>query len=599
MSTTPTTHPTGVIPLDDAATLADVFLQRIARTPEALAYRYFDAAQQCWRDISWAAAGRETARWRAALASEQLQSGDRVAMMLANGPEWVFFDLAAQSLGLVTVPLYTNDRLENAAYILNQTAARVLLIGNDIELPIASLRARAPSLQRLLVTGTPPPDSAACSVAEWLPASGAELCVSAIGTNSLATIVYTSGTTGRPKGVMLSHRNILWNIHAGLQGITVYHDDLFLSFLPLSHALERTIGFYLPLVAGAGVAFSRGIEQLAEDMSQIRPSILVAVPRIFERIYSKLRDVITHAPIWRRWLFSHTVNTGWRRFLHRQGRASETLEMHLWPIYERLVASQVKARFGGRLRLAVCGGAPLSGEVARLFIGLDIMITQGYGLTEAGPVVSVNRLDDNIPESVGPALPGIEVRIGANEELLTHSPSVMLGYWQNAEASAAVIDPDGWLHSGDKARMEGEHIIITGRLKEIIVLANGQKVSPADMETAITLDPLIEQAIIIGEGKPFLSALLVPESDAYQHLLQQLGLAPETAAEHPQMQQIMLQHVAKSLEAFPGYAKVLRVRLVFESWNVENGMMTPTMKLRRAKILAQHDNDVDALYQGH
>lgn len=591
---------TSILPLDDEASLAGVFQQRLSLTPEALAYRYFDPDAEQWIDLSWADAGRQVARWRAALQAEGLARGERVAMMLGNSVEWAFFDLAAQSLGLVTVPLYTNDRLENVAYILDHSGARLLLIGERIELSAEDLHERVAGLQRIVVAGRPAAaDSRALPLAEWLPETGPALELAPVGPNSLATIVYTSGTTGRPKGVMLSQRNILWDIHAGLGSIKIYPHDLFLSFLPMSHALERSIGFYLPMVAGAGVAFARSIALLAQDLQQVRPTVMIAVPRIFERIYGKLWDKIGDKPSLKRMLFTQAISIGWKRFEVLQGRRRPSPSIKLWPLYDRLVARKIKERFGGRLRFAVCGGAALSTEVAKLFIGLDICIAQGYGLTESSPVVSVNRLEDNLPESVGPALPGIEARIGEQDELLTRSPSVMLGYWRDEQATAEVIDAQGWLHTGDKASMEGKHILITGRLKEIIVLANGEKVAPGDIEMAISLDPLIEQALVIGEGKPFLSAILAPEPEAFAQFLNKHRLPPDATAEHPQLQQLLLARIAKRLLKFPGHIKIRRVCLTSEPWRVDNGMMTPTMKLRRGKILAQHSRVIDHLYTGH
>ena len=601
VSTEQTNERLDVIPLEAAATLADLFRERIRRSPDDLAYRQYDTASESWQDWSWAETGRQAARWRAALKSEGLQAGDRVAIMLRNCREWVCYDLAAQSLGLVTVPLFPNDRPDNCGYILEHADARLLLLeGAESWEDLTDVIKHLPALKQVYTLEPVPSDGEKPkTVAEWLPAEAGELEADPLDPDALATIIYTSGTTGRSKGVMLSHRNILWDIQAGLESIDVYRNDLFLSFLPLSHTLERSVGFYMPIMTGAGVAFARSIPQLGEDLQAIRPTAIVSVPRIFERVYGKLQAKLAGEPALARLLFQKAVDVGWQRFLHRQGRAPWSPALLLWPLLDKLVATKVRARLGGRLRFAICGGAALSADVARLFIGLDITIIQGYGLTEASPIVSGNPLYDNVPASVGPPLQGVEVRIGEQDELLTRSPAVMLGYWKDPDATAATIDAEGWLYTGDKGRMEGGHLYITGRLKEIIVLANGEKVPPADMEMAIALDPLFEQVLLIGEGRPYLSAMIVPEPDAFGALLQQLGLPPDTAYDHPRVLEAALEQVNKRIHDFPGYAQIFRVDLVREPWTVDNGFMTPTMKLRRNRILEHCATDVERLYKGH
>jgi long-chain acyl-CoA synthetase len=592
------------MPLDAAATLDGVLVERIRRTPRALAYREFDPVQGGWSDTSWAAMGEETARWRAALQREGLKAGERVAVLLRNCRAWACFDLAAQSLGLVTVPLYTNDRPDNIAYILDHSGTRLLLagIGDDAGWQgLGGALRQLPGIRRVITLGASGHlDSRCIPLGDWLPVSAGTLETRRIADpNGLATIVYTSGTTGRPKGVMLSHRNILWDIQAGLNVIPVYQDDIFLSFLPLSHTLERTVGLYLPLVSGSAVAFARSVPQLAEDLLAIRPSILISVPLIFERIHAQLQRWLAHQSTFTRHLFRQAVELGWQRFLYRQGRGHPSAALALWPLYDRLVAAKVRARLGGRLRLTVCGGAALPTAVARPFIALGIPILQGYGLTEASPVISGNRAEDNVPEGVGPPLPGIEVHIGDQDELLVRGSNVMLGYWQDPQATAAVIDSNGWLHTGDQACLEKGHLRIIGRLKEIIVLANGDKVAPGDMEQALMLDPLFDHALVVGEGRPFLAALLAPEPTALAELLDSLGLPADTALDHPRLLKAVLERVAKRLTHFPGYARIRRVSLVPQPWSVDNGLMTPTLKPRRSRILKQYADRLQRLYEEH
>jgi long-chain acyl-CoA synthetase len=595
-----------LIPLRDARTLDGLFLQRVRRSPDRVAYMSCQGGRE-WKTLSWRNMAGEVARWREALRRDALNAGERAAILLRNCPEWVIFDQASLSLGLVTVPLYTDDRPENAAYILRDSAARVLLVQDANRWKrLAAVLDDPKTLVRVVIFDDSAEarrvaehDPRVVTAADWLPEEGPPLNRRGADPDDLATIVYTSGTTGRPKGVMLSHRNLLTNAHAALTAVDCYQEDVFLSFLPLSHTLERTGGYYLPMMAGSTVAFARSVAQLAEDLQAVRPTALIAVPRIFERVYQRLVAQVQERPAILRWVFRTAVRAGWRSFERDQGRAAWHPLLLLWPLLRKRVASQVLAKLGGRLRIAVSGGAALPKEVARVFIGLGLPLLQGYGLTETSPVISVNRLVGNDPESVGPALRGIRVRIGEGEELLVKGPGNMLGYWNNHAATAKVIDPEGWLHTGDQARMgPAGHLYITGRIKDILVLSNGEKVAPADVEMAIALDPLFDQALVLGEGRSFLSALLVLNADLWTGLAQEYGLNPESAESlaDPHLVKDMLKRVRDCLRDFPGYAKIRRATLLLEPWSVENGLLTPTLKVKRGEVLKRYQEQVTRMY---
>ena len=526
-------------------------------------------------------------------------------MLLRNCREWVMFEQAALGLGLVVVPLYPNDRADNIAYIVQNAGVRLLVIEGlehwrtlsevspEIKHQFQGLL-RIISLQPMVDAHEPRLQA----VMEWLPAPGCELLARDAAPDALATIVYTSGTTGRPKGVMLSHHNILSNVAACIEGFPAYPDDLFLSFLPLCHTFERTVGYYSPMMGGATVAYARGIPVLAEDLLTLRPTAIVSVPRIFERIYGRIKAQIDAKSPLAQKLFNLTVEVGWSRFQYLQGRGPGRASHLLWPVLNKLVASKVMARLGGRIRLAVCGGAPLSLPIARVFLGFGLPLTLGYGLTETSPVISGNRFDDNDPASVGPPLSGIQVRIGENDELLTRSASVMMGYWENPDATDRIIDAEGWLHTGDKARIENNHIYITGRLKDIIVMANGEKVPPADMEMAIVMDPLFEQVMVIGEGRPYLSALAVLNAEHWAALASTLGLNPSLLQDKRACDAV-LKRLGAQLRSFHAYAQVRRVAMSPESWTVENGLLTPTLKVRRNRVMERYGDLVEKLYEGH
>ncbi len=594
-----------LISADVAVTLDRLFSERVKRTPDLVAYRDYNEQHNNWRDYTWAQIEREVARWQAALEKDGLRSGDRVAVMLRNSPEWVTFDQAALGLGLVVVPLYTQDRADNVAYILNDAGCKVLLIdGPERWQELSGVRGQLASLTRILAV-KPVPDSGEPrlkALAEWLPDEGGATRHVPGDPNALATIVYTSGTTGRPKGVMLSHRNILSNAEGACSVLVAGLDDVFLSFLPMSHTFERTCGYYLTIMTGSQVAYSRGIPLLAEDLQTIRPTLLISVPRIYERVYGRIRGALDEGSPARKRLFLLAVEVGYARFEHAQGRGPWRPSFVLWPLLNALVAKKILARLGGNLRAAISGGAALPPEISRVFLGLGLTVLQGYGMTETSPIAAANSPEDNVPASVGRAIPGVQLRIGDNNALMIKGLNVMLGYWNNPEATKAIIGPDGWLNSGDTARIdERGHIYITGRLKEIIVLSNGEKVPPVDMEAAIMRDPLFEQIMLLGEGKPYLSVVAVVSPQHWPKLCADQGLDPKSASslQAKAAGDAILKRIADQLKEFPGYAQVRRVTLAAEPWTIENGLLTPTLKLKRAKVMEKFNAAIDGMYAGH
>ncbi len=594
--------PTDIIPVEQAGTLYGLFRQRLKRSPHHAAYHSYSTEDKSWHDITWEEAATQVARWQDALEKESLEPGDRVAINLKNCKEWVFFDQAAMGLGLIVVPLYPDDRPDNIAYILHDADIKLLLLQS-----VAQWKRLAPSiseehnLKRVIINNNDDTELEEPTVysKQWLPENGGIIRDWDSDPHQLASIIYTSGTTGRPKGVMLSHHNMLSVAAGSLQFMAVLPDDIFLSFLPLSHTLERTAGYYLPMMAGAKVAYARGIPQLADDMLSVKPSIMIAVPRIFERIYARLHGQLAGKSVIAKTLFKLTSILGWLRFEYQQDRGRWRPSFLLWPIFDKLVASKVKARFGGNMRVIVSGGAALPEQVAKLFIGLDMCLLQGYGLTETSPVISVNSLDSNIPASVGRPLPGVAVMIGNNDELLVRGPGNMLGYWNNHKATSQTIDAQGWLHTGDQARIDDQgHIHIIGRIKDILVLSNGEKVPPGDIESAIIMDPIFEQALILGEGESYLAALLVLNSDLWFALAKEHGLDgfDHASLDNKALHSDIIKRLRELLHNFPAYARIRRVSLSLDAWTVDNALMTPTMKIKRSKVIEHHQTDIDKMY---
>ncbi len=534
-------------------------------SPERILYRQF--AEGGWRDVSVREIAAYAARWQAFLRAEGLARGDRVALCLKNGIHWVAADLGALGLGLVVVPLYADDNPENVAWCLENSGAR-LLVAESSRMAYA-LQAVAASLPRVLCLAADPGASHE-AVEAVLPRQGPAFEAAPLEDDVLATICYTSGTAGRPKGVMLTHGNILANVSACERLRLARSDDVFLSLLPLSHMFERTGGYYLPLAIGAKVAYARSVSQLAEDLASERPTLMFAVPRVFEKFAARVNEALAKSPAKKR-LFDLAVAAGGRA----QRREAGLADRIVLALLRDRVAGPVLAKLGGRMRFAVLGGAPLDPAIAWLFLGLGLPVLQGYGMTEASPVISVNRPEGNVPESVGMPLDNVEVRVAADGELLARGPSIMKGYWNNPEASAKSLDREGWLHTGDLAEIRDGRIFIRGRLKDVLVLSNGEKLPPQDVELAILGDGVFEQGILIGEGRPFLTLVAVTRETDEKDLIRRAN---------------------DRLKEFPRYIRVRRVVATREPWTVENGLLTPTLKVKRERVQGKFGSEIERAY---
>ena len=602
--------------LDAVRTLPELLAFRLARSPHGEAYRAFDATALQWKSTRWVEVGECITTWRNALLAMQLPRQARIAILLPNGLNAVCIDQAALALGLVPVPLHAIDNPGSIAYIVSDCEASVVMVSTLAQWrAIESVGKEMPVLKLVVVSA---PKAAASSslggsgvsvmsLADWLAAGqGVQHAGLEPSADDLAAIVYTSGTTGKPKGVMLTHGNVVSNVLAILQRVVPTDRDVFLSFLPLSHTFERTAGYYLAVAAGSCVAFARSVALLGDDLKAVRPTVLISVPRIYERVFAKLQESLVGSSFKAR-LFHVGQAVGWRRFCKAQslslgtgeGSAWSVLDLLLWPVLDRLVAGKLRAQFGGRVRVAVSGGAPLSHPVARCFLSLGLPLLQGYGMTETSPVVAANGVDDNDPATVGRALPGIEVRIGINRELQVRGPSVMKGYWKRPADTAQVLTSDGWLSTGDQADLQDGRILIMGRIKEIIVTSTGEKVPPGDLELAIAADPLFSQVLLVGENRPFIACVAVVNRAEWERMAAHLKLDPNNPAslDLPAVRQAALARIADQTRDFARYGVPRAVCLNFEPWTLENAMMTPTLKLKRNILLTRFASQIEAMYR--
>jgi long-chain acyl-CoA synthetase len=586
-----------------ARTIPGLFRERAVRSPDGVAYREWDPAAREWRGYSWREMAHLVRRYQAALSAAALEEGDRVAVLLPNGTDWVAVDIAAMASGLITVPIYSHDSLGNAAHILANSGARLMLLDTwEQWAALAAWRSRFPALRHVWVrqadTANAPHASASpavASLADTLSSTTEAIRESKLAADATATLIYTSGTTGPPKGVVLSHFAILWNCEAATRFIAPLPEDVFLSFLPLAHAFERTLGYYLPMMGGATVAYARSVDTLREDLRTIRPTVLLAVPRIYERVEESIRQESDRSLI-KGALVRLAAQIGWQRHEARQHRAPAPGlgPRLLWPLLDRFVARRLLGALGGRLRVTASGGASLPADTARFLLGLGLPLVEGYGLTEAAPVVTATRLNEIVPGSVGQPLHGLDIKLGPQDELLVRTPSVMKGYWQDEMATAAAIDREGWLRTGDIAEIHDGQVFIKGRLGERLALSTGEKVMASAVEAAIRRDTLFDQACVIGEGRPCLVAVISLNPRRWTSAASELGVdaqAPTTASA------AILQRINRLLYDLPRHAQVRAVHPVLEPWTIQQGVLTPTLKIKRQAVEERYASEIAALYE--
>ncbi len=595
--------------LDLVRVLPELLTHHLEKRADLPLFTFWKPAEKVWQTYTVKETHDEVTRWRHALAQTGLTKGDRCAMLLPNGINAILFDQSVLSNALVPVPLHAVDTAGSSSYIINDSGAKILVTGRLNRWEAIRDTEAHPTLKTVVITGDPVEthDDAGIRVIgldAWLTEGvGSELPAGPEPTD-LAALVYTSGTTGKPKGVMLTHRAILANVTGVLQNLCPEPDDVWFSFLPLSHTFERTTTYYTAMGCGNRVGFNRNIGLLADDLKVIRPSIMMSVPRIYEKIYDKIQDALVKKSPFVQKLFHTAVDVGYRRFCREnglpvQGGLLSLFDPLIGPLLDKKVGAGIRSIFGGRPRIFISGGAAFNPEVSRTFLGLGVNILQGYGMTETAPIMSVNKVGDNHPQTVGPALVNIEVRIGENDELQMRGPSLMSGYWNRPADTKAVFTEDGWLKTGDQADIFSDgHIRIKGRIKEIIVTSTGEKVPPADLEQALETDHLVSQAMAVGENRPYIAALVVLNSDQWKLLAQELKLDPKDPAslQTRAARQAVLRRVKAAAAGFPNYAVPRQVKLYLEPWTIENGLMTPTLKLKRGPMRSRFADDIDSLY---
>jgi len=542
-----------------------------------------------------------------------IRDGDRVCIMSRTRPAWLAADLGAMSLGAVTCPIYPSVEPNQAAFVINNVAAKLIFVENlQQAAKIEQVRGECPTLEHVVVIedrGRLPTGAISFDdifdlatvdpgeIREWTDAW------KGFGRDRVATIVHTSGTTANPKGVVLTHGNILHNYEAGIQAVDFTEHDTFLSFLPLSHMTERAAGQIVPLGRGCTIAYAEpAIERLAANMAEVRPTVMVAVPRLYERLYARVISTVEAAPPLRQKIFYWAQRLGARHYQNHVDGSEDGIWLKIqMKLADRLVFHKIRARTGGRVRYFVSGGAPLSREVGEFFYAMGMLILEGYGLTETAPLLSINRPDDFQFGTVGKPVAETQIRIDpANGEILARGPQVMVGYHNQPEETAAVIDAEGWFHTGDIGEIEpGGRILITDRLKNIIVLGNGKNVAPAPMEIAMLTSKYIAQTVVLGDNQPYTGALIAPDFEQLAAWAAANGIAempPEQLVAEKAVQKMVEGEVKAKLEGFAIWERPRRVALLPRLLSEEEGELTPSLKVKTRVVVKQWSDKVAQLF---
>ena len=595
-----------------------------------------------YRAITFAELNRFVDGLARSLRNLGLRRGDRVAILSRNCPEWVVTDLAALKSGAIVVPLYTTLSPAALKYIISDSGSSLVFAGDGKFFEVVdSLRSELDSVRDVVVFEPSGIERGSAFTSFWplveagvkdafvsvragvaLEVAGAALQVASVvpevtgagggsetgwpsvTPDDAATIVYTSGTTGEPKGVVLSHGNILSNVACSIDRFGLSPGDRYLSFLPLSHSFERTAGYYSTLLAGVPIAYAEDITTIVQDAQKIRPTCLIVVPRILEKVYEAAQAKVAESSPFRRKLVRAAIlNLNRRVNLRYRGRRVPTALNLKCFFYDRVVARKFRSIAGGKLRFVVSGAAPLDRRLAKTLLALGFNLFEGYGLTETSPSVCCTRFGDNRLGTVGKPYDGVEVRVGENSEVLVRGPNVMKGYFNNPEDTARAIDAEGWLHTGDQGRLDGHgNLVITGRIKELIVTSYGKNIAPVPIETAIKQSDYVEDVMLHGDREKHIVAVVVAQREAVERYARENGLRAagyEELLREEAIRTLIASEIEKATVNCSPFEKVKAFTLVSEGFTVANDLITPTLKLRREKVRERYHDAIEAMYGRH
>jgi len=590
-------------------TIPELFISAVRERPRPDCFSYRDATGK-YVNISSEEAYRQVRALRYGLKSLGVRRGDRVALLAENRYEWALTDLAILCAGAVTVPIYATLLPATIGYILRDCQPKIIFVSTPEQAAkIHSLRADLPFLQDVIAfdsTDLPNlmPFAKLLQIGENIvsdhPPEPRQDCAT-VDPHDLASILYTSGTTGDPKGVMLSHHNFVSNVLGTQEVIDLSTSDRALSFLPLSHVLERMGGFFTMLYSGVGIAFAESVETVPRDMLDVQPTIMVSVPRLYEKIYARVFNAAMAGSALKRRIFFWARRVGllWGQRKREHEPISSWLHLQ-YRIADRLVFSKLRARTGGNLRFFVSGGAPLAPRINEFFYAAGLIILEGYGLTETSPVLACNSFRDFKIGSVGKPFVRTEIKTAEDGEILARGPQIMLGYYNNEAATREVLSDDGWLATGDIGHLDEQgFLFITDRKKDIIVTAGGKNIAPQPIENAMKENKFVSQVMVIGDKLPYLSCLIVPNFDNLQEFARQEGLSasePATLIAEPRVRQLYDAELARINASLPSFSQIKKYSLLASEFTQEDGELTPTLKVKRWAIIKKYQHLIDELY---
>ena len=567
-----------------------------------------------YRPISYQEVRQSTELTAFGLASLGIERGDRVSIIAENRPEWVYCDQAIAALGAISVPVYPTMTAKQNEFIFNDADVKAVIVSNQFQLNkvLKSLES-VPTLKHVIVMNeyTNVSEPQVMSYAELLdrgkefskkhPNHVAE-ARKLVKAEDLLTLIYTSGTTGNPKGVMLTHKNLCTNVRDTSTHVRIEETDVLLSFLPLSHSFERMAGNYTALACGATVAYAESIETVQANLTEVCPTIVTTVPRLFERMHSRIMKQVASAPKKRQLIFFWAIKTGKAYAAAKKAERFAPLLKLQHALADKLVLSKIRERLGGRMKFMVSGGAALPKEFGDFFEAIGIVIIEGYGLTETSPVISANKIDEYKFGAVGKPIPNVEVKIAQDGEILARGPNIMKGYWKLPELTAEVIDKDGWFHTGDIGLIDSDGFIhITDRKKHLFVSSGGKNIAPQPIENLFLASRFIEQFVLIGDRRMFCTALVVPDFDSLKAYADERGIPfshNHELVQHPEINELIEKDIDQIQKDLANFERVRKFILLARPFTIEEGELTPTQKIKRKVVEEKYAELIDKMYQG-
>ena len=590
--------------------LAEMFFSKREEFPDKIAYSYKKDGQ--WESKTFTEAVSCAEKIAAGLASIGVEKGDRVAIISNNRIEWALTDFAAGALGAMLVPIYSSLLPDQVQYILDDSEAKVAIAENDIQADkINEVRSSLKTVQNFYIIEPEEKPAEGWKTFDALKENGESFLkdkpdfvtesIKSVETDAWATLIYTSGTTGEPKGAILTHRNFLFNVEDSSSVIDVYSEDTFLSFLPLSHVFERMAGHYLSCYHGAAVAYAESVDTVAENMGEVKPTIMVSVPRLYEKIYGRVLESVEAGSPVKRKIFNWAIGVG-KEYVNKTMK-KETIGSALQfkrNLAYKLVFGKLYERVGARIRFFVSGGAPLNADIAEFFGAAGMTILEGYGLTETSPVISVNLLNNFKFGSVGPVLPNVEVKIAEDGEILTRGDHVMVGYYKKEAETKEAIDADGWFYTGDIGHIDEDGMLkITDRKKNLIVTSGGKNIAPQPIENGFVTSPLIDQAVMIGDQRKFCSAVIVPSEEGCVSWAESQGLKYSSYAELIALEPLK-EKIGSEIERLSSnlarYETIKKFIFAKQQFTIESGELTPSLKVKRREVEKNYKAEIDAMY---